>query len=297
MYSTNDWEILAPTNSLRTYSPNQIIFKQGRQIKHSPVLDDYIDKVWEKEVKKAEKEGNTLTNGPLLRLDYITTSDENLTLGVSLTSYSEFKATCLPIYRDDFEREIRRKLSEEELANTFASATVPITIDDYIVFLKRSNKVSEFRDYLNIPSGGKWDGNPIETYEAMLRSSEQLFDRCRMIVRNEFKHQVNINEKTQRLFGIYKSLEYKDNVLSFAIDLYDEAGELKEKEPKIIGDALKYNSIDTVEFKEGTLADFLNQNSERIPASIIPAVIMAGAHKFGEDWALSINGIKKLIEP
>ncbi len=296
MYHTNDWEILAPINELKTYSPSQIKFRQDRQIKRSPALDHYIDKIWEKELKKAEKDDTILTDGPLIRLSHLSIGNEDLTFGVSLTSYKEYKATCLPVYRKKFEEENGRKLTDDELACTFASATVPVTLDDYLVLFERTSKVSEFKGYLSIPSGGKWDGNPIETYQAMLRSSEELFDRCRRIVRNEFNHQVNTNNESHKLLSVYHSKEYVDSVLNFTVKLDNEAGELKERAYIITGSSNKYRDIELVKFQEGTLADFIKKNKHRIPSTILPSILMGGAHKFGEEWPLTIKGVKRLIE-
>ena len=88
-----------------------------------------------------------------------------------------------------------------------------------------------------------------------------------------------------------------DNVLNFTVTLDDEAGELKERVQKIIGSANKYKDIELVKFEEGVLTDYIKKNKNRIPSTILPAVLMAGAHKFGEEWPLSFDGVNGLLDP
>lgn len=239
------------------------------------------------------KEGSLLTNGLLLRLESLKETEERLELKVALTNYKEWKATCIQKNKRRFEEKNKRPISKEESASTFASATLPVTLDNYVVFLERTKYVAEFKEFLNLPSGGKWDGNPEYTYNTMLRVPKDLFRRCGEIVTNEFKRTLCLQDDSQKLFGVIETLDYDDHVLMFQINLNSSSNDIQKAKDLVTPRGSKYQDIVLVEFDESKLADFLNKNKERIPSSIFPVAVISGAHKFGEDWPLSIRGVKK----
>jgi len=304
MYKTKSWKISVPTKCLRTYGPLDVDFvSEGifdpeiLRITHSKELDEHIEETWKLELER----NPNLTNGPLLRLSILTnsSSENRLCFCVGLTDYQEYKATCVPEHKRRFEARSGRDLYNNEKAHTFASATLPITLDDKVVFLQRSSDVDLFRGFLNLPSGGRWDGNPKETMRDMNGDGDRLYRRCQKIVEREFNGNIRLRGGSQILYGVAETLEcgestFDDHVLEFSIGLEESSDDLLKKKDRIaIG---KYSDVVTVDFDESKLADFLNANLERIPESIQPVVIVAGAHKFGEDWPLSIKGVEK-IEP
>jgi len=291
MYQTDSWRILAPSQELTLYAPEDIIFHDGFKIRKSLDLNKHIEESWKIEQQKSPN----IKPGKLLRLEKLKECEYGLDLWVNLTDYPEYKATCIPEHTRRF-----RPLKENEKAHTFASATLPITLDDKVVFLQRGDNVDMFKNWLNLPSGGKWDGNPEETIKDMLegRNAEPIFRRCRQIVINEFNNTTPVeNNYSQNMYGVAQTLEYNENpfddhVMLFSITLLKSAKEiLKEKEK--LKEGKKYQDLVIVDFDEAKLADFLNANLERIPDSIQPVVVMAGARKFGKEWPLYIKGVRK----
>ncbi|MBI2672550.1 hypothetical protein HYX16_06470 [Candidatus Woesearchaeota archaeon] len=297
MYKTKSWRISAPTKGLQAYMASEVFFWPGHKVTKSKELDEHIEDTWRLELQRNSK----LTNGSLIRLSRLNVYDfsKTLDLFVSLTDYQEYKATCVPEHKRRFEAKYRRTFRDDEKAHTFASATLPITLDDKVVFLQRSSDVDLFRGYFNLPSGGRWDGDLKETIEDMDGYGERLFRRCMKIVEKEFNKNIKLKENTQKLYGIAETVEhgestFDDHILEFSIRLEESSDELLRKKDKIATG--KYCDIVVVDFEEAKLADFLNANLERIPDSIQPAVVVAGAHKFGEDWPLAIKGVER-IEP
>lgn len=300
MYKTDAWKIEAPKKGLRAYQERDVFFLKGSSVKRNHELEAHIQETWKIELERNPK----ITNGPLLRLNKILESgrEDLLDLSISLTDYQEYKATCIAEHKRRFELKQGRTLRDEEKAHTFASAVLPVTLDDKVVFLERSYSVDLFKGFLNLPSGGVWDGDPKETIKKLLGySSDGLFDVCRAIVEREFrKKESNIKLKAEnpRLYGIVETLEHEgsiafdDHVLEFSIGLDEDIDTLQRKKDKIaVG---KYGNLVVVAFKEAEFADFLNANLDRIPESIQPVAVIAGAHKFGEDWPLSIKGVRKI---
>lgn len=294
MYQTEAWKIVVPKKGLRTYTPYDLAFLRGEKVTRSPELDDHIEEAW-----KIEKEKNSsLKNGPLLRLEKTVENKSALDLIVSLTDYQEYKATCVPEHKRRFEAKKGRTLRDNEKAHTFASAILPVTLDDKVVFLVRSSNVDYFKGMLNLPSGGSWDGNPEETIKKLLLyNGYGLFNVAKAIVDKEFNKKARLIQKSPTLYGIAETLEhgestFDDHVLEFSINLDQSSDDIQRNKEKIaVG---KYKDIEVVDFTEAALADFLNEHLERIPNSIQPVVIIAGAHKFGEDWPLSIRGVRKI---
>lgn len=293
MYYTNNWRILTPIKGLRTYLPEQVRFIPGNPIKHSSSLDKHIDRIWKQEIEIAKRSGVALINGPLLRFDGLQEDNNNLTIKVGQTNYREYKATCIQRNKVKFERSQNRLMSKEESARTFASETLPVTLDGYVIFLERSNIVDQFKGQLSIPSGGRWDGNPLDTYQVMLRSSEELFERCRKIVKKEFSYITQLKKEDQKLLGLGKIMEYDDYDLLFIVNLNIDSDDILKNKDRFVSKGSKYQDLTLVKFEESKLTDFLNKNMERISPIIHPGIIMAGAYKFGEEWPLSIKKVKK----
>ena len=290
MYETDNWKILAPTKELKLYAPEDIIFHEGSKVKRSPDLDEHIKKSW-----KIEESKGLIKPGKLLRLERLRELKYGIDLWVGLTDYLEYKATCTPEHTGRF-----RHLKENEKAHTFASATLPITLDDKVVFLQRGNNVDMFKNFLNLPSGGKWDGNPEETIKDMTegRDARKVFDRCKTIVINEFNKTLTVPNYNQNMYGVAQTLEHNENpfddhVLLFSIEIEKSADEVMKSKEKL-KEGKKYQGLVLADFKEAELADFMNVNLGRIPDSIQPVAVMAGACKFGKEWPLSINGVRKI---
>jgi hypothetical protein len=269
----------------------------GDKVPRSTVLDTHIEESW----KIEEKRNPNIRNGQLLRLEKLIETPTDLILKIALTDYQEYKATCVPEHKKRFELREGRTFRSDEKAHTFASAVLPVTLDGKVVFLERSYQVDLFKGFLNLPSGGVWDGDPKKTIKKLLGYSHQgLFGVCKAIVEREFRKiesDIRLNEELPKLYGVAETLEhgdstFDDHVLEFSVDLDEDTDTLQRKKDKItVG---KYGDLIMVDFKEAEFADFLNENMERIPESIQPVAIIAGAHKFGEDWPLSIKGVRKI---
>ncbi len=294
MYFTNEWKILAPKNELKTYLPNQIEFRTGNSIKLSNSLNEHIENVWKEELKIAEMDETILKNDPLVRFSGLKEVNNNLIIYTSLTNYKEFVATCLLKNKEKFKKNYGREISIEESASTFASETLPITLDDYVVVFKRSDKVHLSKGQFSIPSGGRWGSDPREIYRAMLKSTDELFERCRDLVRNEFSNKIDVKEDSQKLLGLTEITSYNDHALLFSINLDADYNTIKKNKDKILIGNKKYVDLKLVKFEKLAFTNFLNNNVKKIAFWVYPALIMAGAHKFGEDWPLSIKGIRKI---
>ena len=297
MYQTDSWRIEAPQKGLRIYREDEVSFRRASKVFHSPELNAHIEEVWKIELQRNPK----LTVGSLLRLTYLYEyKNENLELGISLTDYPEYKATCVPEHKRRFEKNVGRTFRSDERAHTFASAVLPVTLDDKVVFLERSYNVDLFKGFLNLPSGGVWDGDPKETIKKLIYHSPGLFGVCRAIVEREFRKkesEIRLSNESPKLYGVVETLEhgestFDDHVLEFSIKLDESSDDVQRKKDKIaVG---KYGNLVLVDFEEARFADFLNTNLKRIPESIQPVAIIAGAHKFGEEWPLSIKGVRKI---
>lgn len=291
MYQTEKWKIVAPRKGIRIYQEHEVKFFEGQKVQRSSELNEHIEETW-----KIEKQKNlNLTNGKLLRLEKFVDWRFGLDLYISLTDYQEYKATCFPEHKQKFEGKYGL-VKDNEKANTFASAVLPITLDDKIVFLIRSSNVDQFKGFLNLPSGGKWDGNPEKTFNALLDYSGNLFQIAKKIVNLEFNEKIKLGYEKPKLYGLAQTLEHNENpfdnhVLQFSVLLNESSDDILRKKDKIAKG--KYKDIEIVNFSPADLADFVNKNLERIPESIQPVLISVGANTFGIDWPLSIKRIKK----
>ena len=298
MYQSTSYIILTPSEGLRTYSPKDVRFTQGKRMSRNKNLDEHIESIWEHEQQKSLKECSVLENGPLLRLDNYTIADDgSLVLAVAQTDYQEYKATCVPENRAVYERKqsgySHKLFSLEETAKTFAAAFVPITSDGYLVLLERSSSVDTCRGFYNLPSGGRWGGCLDQIYYQMITgNSEMVFKLCSRIVDSKFNFQVNSDSIS--LLGLARTLRTYDYVLQFVTSLLQSSDDIQRSKDDILGNKRKYIDIVMIPFEETKITDFLNDNSARIPEAIIPEIVIAGAHKFGEEWPLSLHGLEKI---
>lgn len=293
MYQTDSWKILAPSNN-RKFSIENINFTEGKPIIKNPDLEAHIKSVWEKELKNAEKKRIILTDNPLIRYNSFEENDK-LTVEISMTNYPEWRATWLSNNRAVFKENFNRDLLPTETAGSFAAATLPLTLDNYLIFLERSSQVSLFGGLLSIPSGGKWNGNPANVFETLLKDKTKLPYIIREIVAKELGYFPEIDGKENPIFLALDEAIEDGYAIQFGLNLNRELSDVQEQKYKIKGDGKKYTgNIVHVRFTENDLADFLKVNWNRIPSSIQPGVIMVGAHKFGDDWPLYIKGVRKI---
>ena len=301
MLASNDgsWEIVVPQKGqeldlegrLKSFSPSDIVLKEGKPIDHDPELQEYIEQRWQAYVKGKTAKGDPEPfPGDLVRVSTMPSinSDGKIELHLAQTNYKEHIATNFP--KDDYSR----NLPYNKNANVLNSIAVLVTADNQLVYSIRGQTAT----FEGAFSGF---GSPLHSPDEIFNGggSAYLFEQVRDALLKETGMSASKKAKKlhDELFVQLGGIAYMRE--GFHIPLWVaqtslEAGEVREVArditKKIKGsDAPKYLGVGFVPLTEEDYTTFL-ERPEPVK-TVQPIWAYLGLRTFGLDY--KIPGITK----
>lgn len=109
-------------------------------------LTEGIDSFWQEQIIATSKD-RFIFNGDLCRLNSWRVQGNRLILDLGLTNYKEL------LHSNHFADEIETKLGREFLASALGISVVLVSTDEQIILIKRSDKVGEFPNRIDVIGG------------------------------------------------------------------------------------------------------------------------------------------------
>lgn len=158
-------------------------------------IETWIDEKWNEKLQTA---GSKLWNGSKFRLDSVESISEknqrNYILNIGLTCYKDLHAT---------NHNPPHKLEPSHLANPFGTCGVLITVDNYVIVVKRADWVGENAGKLDLPGGHAEPDNCTGVFTEETVGQELLQAQMDELVEElNVKHEEILDHKLHAIFGV-----------------------------------------------------------------------------------------------
>ena len=234
------------------YSASQVVasFKNKAQAL-SPREMDAIEVEWNRQCDVVQKDGRTLFNGEMLRLDShvardVTGKGTTLALSLSKTSYKNFVGTNMALFRDDV------RIAPEHLANPLGLSALVICSDAKILLGLRGKGTFLYSGYWHTfggtaDLGDVGEDGSVSVFDVMARELEEELGitdeetsqlRCIGLVRDRFILQPELIfearvalssiEVAQRLHGAHPQSSDEHDRLMTVDDTTEAAGRFSD---------------------------------------------------------------------
>ena len=128
----------------------EISFSKEHERKTAPEIDLNIQKEWERALEETPK----LFPGLKFRLSKVQEVNGKVIISLGMTNYKDYVGTNLANNLNVLkERGLKEGDENLYLSNPLGNMCVTETSDGKIVFIKRSNKVAEYKGFIDVPGG------------------------------------------------------------------------------------------------------------------------------------------------
>jgi hypothetical protein len=256
------------------YRPDQIdiSYNPSLRMPMNPILQVWMDTLWEQKLAIAREQHIPLFDAPLFRLVEVEAkAGGTLHLVLGDTGYKEYVTTRI--------LEFAQRHKREELSNALAVCSVVETSDGYILLDKRQG-VDVYAGRYHVIGG---------FFERDLDSTVSQQPDPFGAIHREIREETGILQsdiREQFCLGVVYDTTTPHAEMCFLTRLVIPLAEVHNRIPE--EDEIKY--LETLFVTKESLRDFILQNHGNISATGEPNLLMYGGLRFGEVWFEEMMG-------
>ncbi|MCL2700131.1 MAG: hypothetical protein FWE88_00390 [Phycisphaerae bacterium] len=263
------------------YAPGEVVLLPSPRARESdPKIEEAIERTWQEQMARAQREGRRLFDGRLARLVCYEPLPHRLELTLGQTTYREFLGTNL------YNAALRYTYGGDVLGDPLGVSAAILTADNYILLGLRSETVAFHAGRVH-PVGGMLeltaDGTPTEPFQAVLDEIEQEtgLQRTDLI--------------SPLCLGIVRDRKIVQPELVFWLRASAAASDVRARWPHA-HDAHEHTDFVAIRSDATSVIEFIQNRHDDLTPLALATLLLHGQHTWGSGWFTAARGyLRKVV--